>query len=142
METSLLVRHNLRHPCLARYRTRGGGQVVEDLAVSSHVLSLAPFRLGSAMHVRQSSSSAVRSGETPAKHWNARLQRACELFDDIGEPVRGLTEAKFDDTVGRDWSAQMPYPGLASSPSQLGPDEVSHLATRLAAKLNSWGEER
>jgi hypothetical protein len=113
--------------------------VVEELSERRHVLSC-PISLGHCLTFRQSTSSAVRAGETPAKRRNARLEGVSDLFDGKREQVRCLTEATFDEMVGRDGSARMPYSGVASSLSQMRPDDVSAQATRLAAELNGCGE--
>jgi hypothetical protein len=47
-----------------------------------------------------------------------------DLFDGYGETARGLTEAAFDEMVGLDGATRSPYAGVASSLSQMGPEDV------------------
>ncbi|HWE70650.1 MAG TPA: circularly permuted type 2 ATP-grasp protein [Acidimicrobiales bacterium] len=62
-----------------------------------------------------------------------------DLFDGYGEHARGLTKLAFDEMVGHDGSARLPYAGVASSLSQMGPEDVSARATRLARAFMDQG---
>ncbi len=62
-----------------------------------------------------------------------------DLFDGYGEAARGLTKAAFDEMVGHDGAARSPYAGVASSLSQMGPEDVSARATRLARAFMDQG---
>ena len=48
-----------------------------------------------------------------------------DLFDGYGETARGLTEAAFDEMVGLGGATRSPYAAVASSLSQMGPEDVS-----------------
>ena len=62
-----------------------------------------------------------------------------DLFDGYGEAARGLTKAAFDEMVGHDGATRSPYAGVASSLSQMGPEDVSARATRLARAFMDQG---
>ncbi len=62
-----------------------------------------------------------------------------DLFDGYGEAARGLTKAAFDEMVGHDGTTRSPYAGVASSLSQMGPEDVSARATRLARAFMDQG---
>ena len=62
-----------------------------------------------------------------------------DLFDGYGEGAHGLTKAAFDEMVGHDGSTRSPYAGVASSLSQMGPEDVSARATRLARAFMDQG---
>ena len=62
-----------------------------------------------------------------------------DLFDGYGEAARGLTKAAFDEMVGQDGTTRSPYAGVASSLSQMGPEDVSARATRLARAFMDQG---
>ena len=56
-----------------------------------------------------------------------------------GWVARGLTEAAFDEMVGHGGATRSPYAGVASSLSQMGPEDVSARATRLARAFMDQG---
>jgi uncharacterized circularly permuted ATP-grasp superfamily protein len=62
-----------------------------------------------------------------------------DLFDHYGAEARGLTEVAFDEMVGLGEGTRTPYGGVASSLSQMGPDDVSGRATRLARAFMDQG---
>ncbi|HWE65446.1 MAG TPA: circularly permuted type 2 ATP-grasp protein [Acidimicrobiales bacterium] len=62
-----------------------------------------------------------------------------DLFDGYGSDARGLTKAAFDEMVGLDGATRTPYGGVASSLSQMGPEDVSGRATRLARAFMDQG---
>jgi uncharacterized circularly permuted ATP-grasp superfamily protein len=62
-----------------------------------------------------------------------------DLFDGYGESARGLTEAAFDEMVGLGGATRSPYAAVASSLSQMGPEDVSARATRLARAFMDQG---
>ncbi len=62
-----------------------------------------------------------------------------DLFDSYGEGSTGLTKAAFDEMIGADGATRSPYAGLASSLSQMGPEDVSGRATRLARAFMDQG---
>jgi uncharacterized circularly permuted ATP-grasp superfamily protein len=62
-----------------------------------------------------------------------------DLFDGYGGSARGLTKAAFDEMVGRDGEARVPYAGVATSLAQMGPEDVSARATRLARAFMDQG---
>jgi uncharacterized circularly permuted ATP-grasp superfamily protein len=62
-----------------------------------------------------------------------------DLFDSYGEGSAALTKAAFDEMVGADGATRSPYAGLASSLSQMGPEDVSARATRLARAFMDQG---
>jgi uncharacterized circularly permuted ATP-grasp superfamily protein len=62
-----------------------------------------------------------------------------DLFDGYGASARGLTEAAFDEMVGRDGTARVPYAAVASSLAQMGPEDVSARASRLARAFMDQG---
>ena len=62
-----------------------------------------------------------------------------DLFDGYGASARGLTEAAFDEMVGRDGDARVPYAAVASSLAQMGPEDVSARASRLARAFMDQG---
>ena len=84
-------------------------------------------------------SSSVRARETPAKHKAGKVKGVGDLFDGYGETARGLTEAAFDEMVGLGGATRSPYAGVASSLSQMGPEDVSARATRLARAFMDQG---
>jgi uncharacterized circularly permuted ATP-grasp superfamily protein len=47
-----------------------------------------------------------------------------DLFDGYGSSARGLTVAAFDEMVGHDGTARVPYAAVASSLAQMGPADV------------------
>ena len=67
------------------------------------------------------------------------LRPVGDLFDGYGTSARGLTEAAFDEMVGRDGSARAPYAAVASSLAQMGPEDVSSRASRLARAFMDQG---
>jgi len=67
------------------------------------------------------------------------LRPVGDLFDGYGASARGLTEAAFDEMVGRDGSARAPYAAVASSLAQMGPEDVSSRASRLARAFMDQG---
>ncbi|HEX3794788.1 MAG TPA: circularly permuted type 2 ATP-grasp protein [Acidimicrobiales bacterium] len=62
-----------------------------------------------------------------------------DLFDGYGAGARGLTDAAFDEMVAKDGTTRGPYAGVASSLSQMGPEDVSARATRLARAFMDQG---
>ena len=84
-------------------------------------------------------SRAVRSRETAAKHMAGTLRPVGDLFDGYGASTHGLTEAAFDEMVGRDGEARVPYAAVASSLAQMGPEDVSARASRLARAFMDQG---
>ncbi len=62
-----------------------------------------------------------------------------DLFDGYGASARGLSEAAFDEMVGRGEDARPPYAAVAASLAQMGPDDVSSRATRLARAFMDQG---
>jgi uncharacterized circularly permuted ATP-grasp superfamily protein len=62
-----------------------------------------------------------------------------DLFDGYGVEARGLTEAAFDEMVSRDGTARTPYAAVAASLAQMGPEDVSARATRLARAFMDQG---
>jgi uncharacterized circularly permuted ATP-grasp superfamily protein len=62
-----------------------------------------------------------------------------DLFDGYGESARGLTKAAFDEMVGHSGATRPPYAGVTSSLSQMGPEDVSARATRLARAFMDQG---
>ncbi len=73
------------------------------------------------------------------KHMPGTLRPVGDLFDGYGTSARGLTEAAFDEMVGRDGSARAPYAAVASSLAQMGPEDVSSRASRLARAFMDQG---
>ena len=67
------------------------------------------------------------------------LRTVGDLFDGYGASARGLTEAAFDEMVGRDGTARVPYAAVASSLAQMGPEDVSARASRLARAFMDQG---
>ena len=67
------------------------------------------------------------------------LRPVGDLFDGYGASASGLTAAAFDEMVGRDGSARAPYAAVASSLAQMGPDDVSARASRLARAFMDQG---
>ncbi len=67
------------------------------------------------------------------------LRPVGDLFDGYGASARGLTEAAFDEMVGREGEARPPYGAVASSLAQMGPDDVSARASRLARAFMDQG---
>jgi uncharacterized circularly permuted ATP-grasp superfamily protein len=62
-----------------------------------------------------------------------------DLFDGYGASARGLTKAAFDEMVGHEGAVRTPYAGVASSLAQMGPEDVSGRATRLARAFMDQG---
>ena len=67
------------------------------------------------------------------------LRPVGDLFDGYGASARGLTVAAFDEMVGRDGTARIPYAAVASSLAQMGPEDVSARASRLARAFMDQG---
>ncbi len=67
------------------------------------------------------------------------LRPVGDLFDGYGASAHGLTEAAFDEMVGRDGEARVPYVAVASSLAQMGPEDVSARASRLARAFMDQG---
>ena len=67
------------------------------------------------------------------------LRTVGDLFDGYGASARGLTVAAFDEMVGRDGTARVPYAAVASSLAQMGPEDVSARASRLARAFMDQG---
>jgi uncharacterized circularly permuted ATP-grasp superfamily protein len=62
-----------------------------------------------------------------------------DLFDGYGAGSRGLTQTAFDEMVGHDGATRSPYLSVASSLSQMGPEDVSARASRLARAFMDQG---
>jgi uncharacterized circularly permuted ATP-grasp superfamily protein len=62
-----------------------------------------------------------------------------DLFERYGEGARGLTGDAFDEMVDRSGGARDPYVAVASSLSQMGPEDVSARASRLARAFMDQG---
>jgi uncharacterized circularly permuted ATP-grasp superfamily protein len=62
-----------------------------------------------------------------------------DLFERYGEGTRGLTGEAFDEMVDRSGGARDPYVAVASSLSQMGPEDVSARASRLARAFMDQG---
>jgi uncharacterized circularly permuted ATP-grasp superfamily protein len=75
----------------------------------------------------------------PVKHGLGKLRGVGDLFDHYGAGARGLTEVAFDEMLGLGEGTRSPYAGVASSLSQMGPDDVSGRATRLARAFMDQG---
>ena len=67
------------------------------------------------------------------------LSTVGDLFDGYGASARGLTVAAFDEMVGRDGAARVPYAAVATSLAQMGPEDVSARASRLARAFMDQG---
>jgi uncharacterized circularly permuted ATP-grasp superfamily protein len=67
------------------------------------------------------------------------LSAVGDLFDGYGSSARGLTVAAFDEMVGHDGTARVPYAAVASSLAQMGPEDVSARASRLARAFMDQG---
>jgi uncharacterized circularly permuted ATP-grasp superfamily protein len=67
------------------------------------------------------------------------LKSVGDLFDGYGASARGLTEIAFDEMVGHDGTARVPYAAVASSLAQMGPEDVSARASRLARAFMDQG---
>jgi uncharacterized circularly permuted ATP-grasp superfamily protein len=84
-------------------------------------------------------SSGVRGSEIPAKHWAVRLSGVGDLFDNYGADAPELTQAAFDEMVGREGAVRAPYSGVATALAQMGPEDVSARAGRLARAFMDQG---
>lgn len=62
-----------------------------------------------------------------------------DLFDGYGSSACGLTAAAFDEMMDRDGRARTPYAGVASSLTQMGPEDVASRAARLARAFMDQG---
>ncbi|HEY1827487.1 MAG TPA: circularly permuted type 2 ATP-grasp protein [Acidimicrobiales bacterium] len=62
-----------------------------------------------------------------------------DLFDGYGAGMRGLTEAAFDEMTGHGGAPRTPYGQVVSSLAQMGPEDVSARATRLARAFMDQG---
>jgi uncharacterized circularly permuted ATP-grasp superfamily protein len=62
-----------------------------------------------------------------------------DLFDGYGDAARGLTAAAFDEMIGLGGATRTPYAGVAASLSQMGPEDVSGRASRLARAFMDQG---
>jgi uncharacterized circularly permuted ATP-grasp superfamily protein len=62
-----------------------------------------------------------------------------DLFDGYGGASRGLTRVAFDEMTGLDNTIRVPYAGVAASLSQMGPEDVSARAGRLARAFMDQG---
>ena len=67
------------------------------------------------------------------------LRPVGDLFDGYGMSARGLTEEAFDEMLDRSGTARVPYAAVAASLAQMGPDDVSARATRLARAFMDQG---
>jgi uncharacterized circularly permuted ATP-grasp superfamily protein len=62
-----------------------------------------------------------------------------DLFEHYGEGAGGVTGEAFDEMVDRSGGARDPYVAVASSLSQMGPEDVSARASRLARAFMDQG---
>jgi uncharacterized circularly permuted ATP-grasp superfamily protein len=62
-----------------------------------------------------------------------------DLFAGYGETARGLTLDAFDEMVDRDGAARAQYAAVASSLAQMGPEDVSARASRVARAFMDQG---
>ena len=62
-----------------------------------------------------------------------------DLFEGYGETARGLTVAAFDEMVDRDGAARAQYTAVASLLAQMGPEDVSTRASRVARAFMDQG---
>jgi uncharacterized circularly permuted ATP-grasp superfamily protein len=62
-----------------------------------------------------------------------------DLFEGYGAAARGLTQAAFDEMVDGSGRTREPYAGVATSLAQMGPDDVSARASRLARAFMDQG---
>ncbi|HSZ37838.1 MAG TPA: circularly permuted type 2 ATP-grasp protein [Acidimicrobiales bacterium] len=62
-----------------------------------------------------------------------------DLFEGYGESARGLTRAAFDEMVDRAGTARIHYSAVASSLAQMGPEDVSARASRVARAFMDQG---
>ena len=62
-----------------------------------------------------------------------------DLFDGYGVSARGLTEEAFDEMLGPRRYGPRAYAAVAASLAQMGPDDVSARATRLARAFMDQG---
>ncbi len=62
-----------------------------------------------------------------------------DLFDGYGASAHGLTEAAFDEMVGPGGATRAPYAAVASSLAQMGPEDVTARASRLARAFMDQG---
>ena len=67
------------------------------------------------------------------------LRPVGDLFKDYGATARGLTQDAFDEMVDGVGGTREPYAGVASSLAQMGPDDVSARASRLARAFMDQG---
>ncbi len=67
------------------------------------------------------------------------LRPVGDLFDGYGASAHGLTAAAFDEMVGHDGAARAPYAAVSASLAQMGPDDVSSRASRLARAFMDQG---
>ncbi len=67
------------------------------------------------------------------------LRPVGDLFEGYGATARGLTEAAFDEMVDGSGRTREPYAGVATSLAQMGPDDVSTRASRLARAFMDQG---
>ncbi|HWF17288.1 MAG TPA: circularly permuted type 2 ATP-grasp protein [Acidimicrobiales bacterium] len=62
-----------------------------------------------------------------------------DLFEGYGETARGLTLAAFDEMVDREGAARAQYAAVASSLAQMGPEDVTARASRVARAFMDQG---
>ena len=62
-----------------------------------------------------------------------------DLFDGYGEAAQGLTRFAFDEMVDRDGIARAQYSAVASSLAEMGPEDVSARASRVARAFMDQG---
>jgi uncharacterized circularly permuted ATP-grasp superfamily protein len=62
-----------------------------------------------------------------------------DLFEGYGETAHGLTQAAFDEMVDREGTARIQYGAVASSLAQMGPEDVSARASRVARAFMDQG---
>jgi uncharacterized circularly permuted ATP-grasp superfamily protein len=62
-----------------------------------------------------------------------------DLFEGYGETAHGLTRFAFDEMVDREGTARVHYAAVASSLTQMGPEDVSARASRVASAFMDQG---
>lgn len=62
-----------------------------------------------------------------------------DLFDGYAESAHGLAEAAFDEMVDTEGKVRLPYGGVAASLAQMGPEDMSSRAARLARAFMDQG---
>lgn len=73
------------------------------------------------------------------KHRAGTLRVVGDLFDGYGSSADGLAAAAFDEMMDRDGRTRTPYASVASSLTQIGPEDVASRASRLARAFMDQG---